>query len=363
MKANAMKLMDFLLNLTTPGVAGGEYVDTLRVTSGLHRGASMELTADEYLIGSDAGCDIVLRDSGVAPRQWRLVREAGGISLRDIRTPTPRFVSPENVRREGPLVERAYDLGGVAVSLFRRVREKQPTPAAEQIATSRSPTWIFSSALFAGLVLTAIALATAQQIAVRMNPGIEKRIVDGSQALLAQGFNAVRFIEHARGGLQLTGLVADRKEETRLREWLARTEYRDARLSVQPVATLIDQVRQTLATDAVKVSFDGRRLRVDGMTGQLSTKQRIRLLADELHGIVDIDDRVAYVEGVKPNGETPLPVRISDVMIGNPSYFRTDTGVRYFAGGVLPDGAEVVAIEPTRILFRIAGNEVVYHLD
>ena len=35
---------------------------TLSITSGLHRGAAIELTNREYLIGSDDDCDIVLRD-------------------------------------------------------------------------------------------------------------------------------------------------------------------------------------------------------------------------------------------------------------------------------------------------------------
>ncbi len=44
---------------------------TLRITSGLHRGASMHLTADEYVLGCADDCDIVLRDTGrlIGPSQ------------------------------------------------------------------------------------------------------------------------------------------------------------------------------------------------------------------------------------------------------------------------------------------------------
>jgi hypothetical protein len=37
--------------------------------------------------------------------------------------------------------------------------------------------------------------------------------------------------------------------------------------------------------------------------------------------------------------------------------------VRYFVGGVLPDGAEVLSIDPEAIQFRRAGAVVAYKLQ
>src|SRR5436309_3551909 len=58
----------------------------LRITSGLHRGASMPLTGLEYLIGSGDDCDVVLRDAAVSAHHCQLGREWSGFCVRDLRT-------------------------------------------------------------------------------------------------------------------------------------------------------------------------------------------------------------------------------------------------------------------------------------
>jgi len=65
---------------------------------------------------------------------------------------------------------------------------------------------------------------------------------------------------------------------------------------------------------------------------------------------------------VHDTGPVPLPVTVSSVMVGNPSYFLTDEGARYFVGGSLPDGAEVLAIDATQIQFRRQGQVIAYKL-
>jgi hypothetical protein len=92
-------------------------------------------------------------------------------------------------------------------------------------------------------------------------------------------------------------------------------------------------------------------------------KSRLRALSTELANIIPIEDHVAYVDNREPASPGALPVKLRGVMIGNPSYFLTDTGARYFVGGVLPDGAEVMAIEPTQIRFRAGDRQYVYNLD
>jgi|GEM_PF-2784868 len=70
----------------------------LRVLTGPHRGAEMEMSVGEYLVGSGDECDILLTDPGVAPRHLKLeVREDGC------------FVTPleEAVHIDGRLVDAA----------------------------------------------------------------------------------------------------------------------------------------------------------------------------------------------------------------------------------------------------------------
>jgi hypothetical protein len=132
---------------------------------------------------------------------------------------------------------------------------------------------------------------------------------------------------------------------------------------VQSVTDVIEQVRQTLGVPGLQVALSGNRLRVDGTTGQMTVKSRLRALSTELANIIPIEDHVAYVDNREPASPGALPVKLRGVMIGNPSYFLTDTGARYFVGGVLPDGAEVMAIEPTQIRFRAGDRQYVYNLD
>lgn len=332
----------------------------LTIDSGLHRGATIDLSGGEYLIGASSECDIVLRDAGIASRQWRLVCEAGSYSMWEVGTATPGRVPPESAARENGAMRSEYDLGGVRVVL--RGCAVDPSHAtAETTPAKRTMARHFSRLALAALAFAAIALTATRLPAEPDVPDLARRVVHGGAALAEQGFNAVRFREDPRGGLELAGLVTDAAEHHRLQAWLARSEYNDARLSVQQVAGVVEQVRQALGTDDLQVSFGGTRVRIEGRTRQLALKSRIRMLTDELKGVVEIEDRVAYVEPPLPPG--PLPVRISAVMLGSPSYFRTDSGALYFEGAVMPDGAEVVAIEASQIRFRLANKEVVYNLE
>ena len=168
-----------------------------------------------------------------------------------------------------------------------------------------------------------------------------QQIVGGSDALLAQHFDAVRFRQSSTGDLEIGGWVADSREQQRLREWLARSQYKNARFSVQPATDLIDQVRDALAAPQLQLALAEGGLLIQGETRDPAVKQRIQGLARELADTLVVHDRVAYTDARRQLG--PLPVKVRDVMIGNPGYFRTADGARYFEGSVLPDGAEVLA--------------------
>jgi Inner membrane component of T3SS, cytoplasmic domain len=335
---------------------------TLIVKSGLHQDAVLELTEPAYTIGASPDCDIVLRDADIAPKHCRVLRTIAGVSLCDIRSDSPRALTPAATTREDGSRELLYTVGAVQIALIWHVPVNQ-TLRAEVLPTARSVHRPRTALMvFSGLLLTALVLAAAGQIAAHFRLTIAERIAQGDQALLAAGFTFARFQATGAGDeLELTGFVANAAGKRRLREWLAHSAYKNARVRVHDVAALTQQVRDTLADPGLKVSFDGQRLRIAGTTADLAVRARIRALGEDLQGVAGIEDRVAYVEANAAPG--PLPVRIRDVMVGAARYFSSDSGERYFEGALLPDGAEVLAIEAHQIRFRRDGRELVYNLD
>lgn len=268
-------------------------------------------------------------------------------------------IPPRSVRRTGKETRTSYDVGGVDIELL----QSQPHATGSTSGTAQHLTLRpLIAAAVGGLALTILAMAATHLLAARDGETLAARIASGTKALIAQGFDAVRLRQEANGELVVTGLVSDAAEQKRLRAWLADSEYGDAHFTVEQAGALVDQVRDALAPEKLLIGFHEGRLRIEGATARFDVKHRIQELAEELRGVVDLEDRVAYVDArvVSPG---PLPVRIRDVMIGSPSYFRTESGERYFEGAVLPDGAEVLAIEPSQIRFRLAERIVIYPLE
>jgi hypothetical protein len=334
---------------------------TLTVVSGVQAGAYIDLTAREYLIGSGDDCDIVLLDPAIAPRHVTVTRAWNGFTVRNLRVGKTPPIAPQSVLHESGVIECLYDIGGVIIRLTQHPpAEAEKKPEREVTPRqARAVLWTTAAALLAVLTISLVAVNRAAE----PPPGVSQRIVAGSQALLAQGFGMARFRQGTHGALELAGTVASAEEKNRLRKWLAGSDYADAVVIVQSVTDVIEQVRQTLGVPGLQVALNGNRLRVDGTTGQMTVKSRLRALSTELENIIPIEDHVAYVDNREPASPGALPVKLRGVMIGNPSYFLTDTGARYFVGGVLPDGAEVMAIEPTQIRFRAGDRQYVYNLD
>ena len=334
---------------------------TLSITSGLHRGAAIVLTNREYVIGSGDDCDIVLRDGTLARRHCRLIRAWSGFSLQDLRTENPQPIVPQSVNYPGAEIEAVYDIGGVSVTLLHTDAADSAEPGTQ---VKRYSSWVLCTALSAGLLLSIIVFAATNRGVAHATPSLAERIVAGNQALAGQRFDSVHFHQGSHDALEITGLVRDRRDDARLREWLAHGQYNDAHIAVQPVSELIDQVQHTFAGENLQVGLHDGRLRIAGTTQQMSVKERIRSLGDDLHSVITVEDGVAYVDARQRSlNPGPLPVKLRGVMVGDPSYFLTDSGARYFVGGVLPDGAEVLSIEATRIRFRLGGAIVVYNLE
>lgn len=333
---------------------------TFRITSGLHRGASMELTASEYLIGSGDDCDVVLSDAAVSAHHCRLVREWSGFCVRDLRTGSPQLVTPRTVAYEGGSIEAGYEVGGVQFVLRQ---ESPPSKAAHaREMRKQSLSWAILLFVILGVVLAVVVVTGAGRAVTQSPTALDLWISAGDRALAAQGFGSVHFGSDPRGEPQVRGLVTDLAEKQRLQAWLLGSLYSKAHLNVHLGSDLIEQVRRALADETLKVGLRDARLDIEGRTSRLELKKRIRALTEDLQGTVPVEDRVQYVDVQDDAGPGPLPVIVSSVKVGNPSYFLTDEGTRYFVGGQLSDGAEVLAIDAAQIQFRLRGKVVTYKL-
>lgn len=259
-------------------------------------------------------------------------------------------------------IQSEYEIGGVLVSLTQLLPEQESSVADELPGKPDPAKWQAPAAAIVTVILAVSALLGVQRAAEPASAEqIAALVVAGSEALAERGFLSVRFRANGRGGLEVIGFVSDLAEERRLRQWLKRESYSGVRVSVRQVPQLLDDVRQVLRDDALHVSLHGRSLRIEGTTHQPPLKDRIRRLSAELRGWVEVDDRVVYTPDSLTPG--PLPIRLRGVMLDEPRYLVTDSGARYFVGGTLPDGAEVVSIATDGIRFQKDGRILFYSLE
>jgi hypothetical protein len=284
-------------------------------TLNIGTGASLKLTADQYSIGCAEDCDIVLRDSHIAAHHCGLIRGWAGFAVRDLRSKPARLVTPTDVKYDGGSIDVHYEVGGLQFVV------RQPPPAGliqESGATDAPPA---SRAVVLALVVGVLVAAVALAIIGR--------------------------VEKQRSALEAQQIVAP-----------------SGGLNEKAATRLMEEARMALADDHLKVELHEGRLLVEGRTVQTALKARIQALATDLRGTIPVEDRVTYLAQDEPiDGPGPLPIRVQSVMVGQPAYFITDTGARYFVGGVMPDGAEVAAISAGEIQFTRAGHAFVYKLQ
>ena len=188
-------------------------------------------------------------------------------------------------------------------------------------------------------------------------------MVQARESLAAAGFRDVTLRRGDGRQIVLVGYVDDAAALARLKAWRQGIEHLEVKLQVKSGQELAGRVRESVTSaDGIKVSYQGLgRVRVEGSTDSAEVKGRIRALANEMKGTASIEDRVALVEPRQVR-DKPMPVRVVSVMVGATPYFQTETGAIYIQGSTLPDGSEVVSIQPTRIFFRLGDRVITYPL-
>lgn len=329
----------------------------MRVVAGMHRGAMLRLRKPATL-GSGGDSDILLVDPEVREHHAEIRRMDGHWCVIDLDSGLP--ISAFETAQRGRFVRTRHAVGGAQIVLTQQM-EQAPSSGAPRPALPRSLARAITP------LLCAIAVAAGALLIVQLVTPAAASVAPGTRSLASDGWPDVESVASANQPLLVRGYVDDAASLARLRRWLDTQQLSHATVNVRVGAELANRVRDALAEPSLRVDYmPGGTVRVQGTSDKLATRERLRRIAADLSGSVRIDDRVAFVEhpDLTPK-KYVLPIRIVDVRPGSTQSmgsFGSDNGARFFAGAVLPDGSEVVAINEDSIEFSMAGRRINYPL-
>ncbi|AJQ85918.1 HrpD5 family protein [Xanthomonas oryzae pv. oryzicola] len=227
----------------------------LRVLTGTHAGARLDLAPGRYTLGSDPQTDIRIDDWPGCSLSIE-VDQDGQIRYSTDALPETSFVAFQPVRF-GPLVLCVGDAGADwpdDVALLERLLSPAPPPAPR---TSRRN--VLRTAVGAVLALAAAALLTSLQpaflsdAATRQHPATP---VNQAKALLKQlGFREAHVAQLGTRVL-IEGLVPSSADAARLRAQVRRYHPGIA-VNVAVVDEVVATLRDTLADPALSVRYEG----------------------------------------------------------------------------------------------------------
>lgn len=304
--------------VTSSSASASEVVTTLRVTAGLHRGATIELTDPVCRIGSDDTADVLLGDPDTAPEQLLLRFHGRQVAVEAVGSDVVvngRVVTRgTGLRSELPIELRFHD---VALTLTR-----PPTPSlipALPKLPAMSPRW--RSSINRGATVTAL-VATLGVLAL------------------------YEFIDVNQAGANIGNVTTATALNPQALEG-ARQMVADAPLS--PSASL----RQRLS-DAGLASLDvtdhGGYLSVSGhyKADQAESWNQTQRWFDQHYGSrnVLLNDATPQQAPVQPD------LRLQAVWLGDNPYVIDDHGKRLYPGAALESGWVIAAIQPDQVMLR-----------
>jgi hypothetical protein len=354
---------------------------TLRITSGLHEGARVNLIGGEYVIGSGEDCDIVLLDEGVAQRHARLVIDGVRLRIESIDGAALHTKGRAMLSKAKALGD--YEIVSIGAAQFylsptgeTAAAEDSPSASAagasaravkpEHAAAARTRTRFARSVYGASALLAAAAFFTYAEEGWRERGTAPMAALAQARAKLAAlNLNDVAASLNARGQLVLSGYVNTAQDARRLREEKSLHALGAPLVQVHIAEQVLARLRQDLDAAGIAAGYlGGGRVALSG-SGAAALKPRVQSLRRDLAQVIAIEDRIDYRAPVAARAapsSAPLPVRIVAVHIGPVSYFEDADGARYFIGGSLRDGAQVTAISETSISFSKNGQSITHSL-
>ena len=220
----------------------------LKIFSGPHQGAEVELSAQSQVIGTGVECDLILSDTQMAPQHLRIEVEGSTITLTPLAEPV--FLNGERIKEKtqlkelfqfitlgttyfviGPVEGQWPDFSNIELPELAREpkwenleeAEKEETPSEDITASpkkKRRLRWSIIATLLTVLLLLAAFLlwprtSTQEELA---EPTLHERLVSTIMHLNLQ--QQIEVEEHSNGTFYIHGWVKTNREKSHLEEAL-----------------------------------------------------------------------------------------------------------------------------------------------
>lgn len=357
----------------------------LRFVGGSMRGRALPLKPGLNVIGSEAGCDVLLGGGEVQPRHALLTAGDWAVALQRVGEAPMKLNGRalDEQRRRGIVPGDRIAFGRVELELDRATAPGEsvdpmfePTPAdaaahepaatAEASARAEAPRRFgarWAAAFAASFVLAGAGLwwllggpgAVAK-------PGAAEAAQFAAVGQVLAGYPELTLVSTPNGPLRVAGFVESRARLAALEEALAPHRARLA-LRVHAVETLVEQARGFVGDPGVSVDYaGGGRLVLGGASERGETPQKIARLAQDLHPDVLVTDQVSYrPKPAEPERAPPTPWarwegQLADRVVSltedgdGRRFLQLANGQRVYDGALLKSGATLQLDSPDTIV-------------
>jgi hypothetical protein len=315
--------------LSVPDILGktaGREV-ALQVTRGLHAGATLDLAAPLYTVGSSTESDIVLRDTGIAPIHARLRRKGGQVEV--------EAVGGDVVLANGDIVPKGH---GRRCKLPLEVVFGE----AQILLTGREQSLPSRNAPSRPILVAAGLVAVAFAISIAAN-GLS---LAGSDPSTQQGGDAKLTRLAFADGIQQYSLL-DATQEAGLTQGPVSVANAGAQLKLRLAEAGIG---------TLDVEESHGRLTVSGTIAEQQGEAwtEIQSWFDQTYGsgVPLVSDVVAGAVAQAPR----LPLQA--IWYGQRPYIITSDGARYYEGAFVSDGWAIKEIGEKQLLLTKGGSTV-----
>jgi type III secretion protein D len=349
----------------------------LRVTAGLHHGAQIRLRQSSLLLlGCADDCDVILIDSGVAPRHAAVTLNEGGIAVRALERSLSldeRDVAPGESLTwpDGATLKlgTASVVLGSEPEVLSETTESATLERAQQVSSARHSstrkrafTKIVAACAVVG-VGAVFATALAPLSTVEPANDIPDQKIAG--LLTRLGLEKQIHWSSEQGVLSLTGITRDEASYAALVRELTTLGLRP-HLQVTSRERAASNVKEVFRVNGLDVDAQFAESDVVLVRGLSASKQEIdRIVKHALKDVPGLKEiRIADGSETTMLAEASMPIdrvakRVVSIVNGSPAYVVTADGSRYFLGALLPQGQRVVAIDGSSVTLEREGKQLI----
>jgi type III secretion system YscD/HrpQ family protein len=384
---------------------------TLRVLSGLHAGASIELVNNSWLVvGSGTNCDVILNEESITQQHFLIGYQAGKVSVRVLdgvvcvnhrqlsSNETQLIQDYETVQVGSIHVAFGLDDAAKWAEVGNRLTILKPEEFSENPEETESLSsnyaekshrknekpqadkthWfkIFGRAAVVSVLVVGVSVASWHGISLAKNALENKTTL--AETISRMGLKELKVVKSMGGNDLLTGVVPTEEKRAELIQSLAKAGISPASdiVTGEHLASAVqNEFRQHGFNVKANYTFDGT-VAIDGMA---PTPALTALEAPILKAIKGVKKVVFVQEAAAPVAVAfaePVPAlpqtvsktvvdpkndlkRITAVVGGEVGYIVTADGSRYSVGALMPDGTEIEKISDATVTFNRQGKSIV----